>query len=257
MWPDPAARRSVSSHGTGLNTKDAETSTQPTSPASSNDEDEDDMELETIRDEDEGKLDLPIQQPGPTRPPPRRSSTASSLNLRRVATSQRQDSETPSAEGTKSSSPSISTGTASSLTTATLPFTEIPGAMVGSRPEWAHLSPDMQFYLSFFCENITHYHYCMVTDADDFFRSILPAVAIQNDALLFAVVGFAAYHYTMRHRNGKVNEFLQYYNRSVTLLIGCLKRKEPNTLATLMTILQLATIEVTYPNTGPRRDMSS
>jgi len=71
-------------------------------------------------------------------------------------------------------------------------------------------------------------------------------MAIRDEALLYAVVGFAAYHYTLRNSSGKMKEFLQYYNRSVTLLLGFLKRKEKHTAATLLTILQLATIEVSY-----------
>jgi len=84
----------------------------------------------------------------------------------------------------------------------------------------------------------------MANDSDDFFRSILTGMAIRNEALLNAVVGFAAYHYTLKSPNGRIKEFLQYYNRSVSLLLAHLKRKEKHTVATLLTILQLATIEV-------------
>jgi len=67
---------------------------------------------------------------------------------------------------------------------------------------------------------------------------------MRNEALLYAVVGFAAYHHTLKNPNGQINEFLQYYNRSVTLLLAFLKKKEKHSVATLLTILQLATIEV-------------
>ncbi|KAK3933635.1 hypothetical protein QBC46DRAFT_432342 [Diplogelasinospora grovesii] len=96
--------------------------------------------------------------------------------------------------------------------------------------DWSFLSHELQFYLNYFYENITHYHYCMINDSHDFFRSILTSLATRDDALLYAVVGFAAYHYTLTTPNGKIKEFLQYYNQS-------------HSVTTLLTILQLATIE--------------
>jgi hypothetical protein len=113
-----------------------------------------------------------------------------------------------------------------------------------SRPDWTFLPHELQFYLSYFYENITHHHYCVVNDYDDFFRSILTSLAIRNEALLYAVVGFSAYHHAMRNPNGRIHEFLQYYSRSVTLLLECLNKKEKYSVGTLLTILQLATIEV-------------
>jgi hypothetical protein len=74
----------------------------------------------------------------------------------------------------------------------------------------------------------------------------LPSVALRHEALLYAVVGFAAYHYTLKNPNGQIKHFLQYYNKSVTLLLGFLKKKEKHNMGTLLTILQLATIEVGY-----------
>jgi hypothetical protein len=175
---------------------------------------------------------------------PRRTSTNSSLNLQRMGA--RQGSESPSQEGNKSSSPSASTGTASSLTTATYQFSDFSIQGLSSRGDWSHLPPEFRHYLNYFCENMTHYHYCMPSDADDFFRQILPYIAVRNEALLNAVVGFSAYHLTLQNPNGKIHEFLQYYNRSVTLLLGTFKRKEKHNVATLLTILQLATIEVRF-----------
>lgn len=91
----------------------------------------------------------------------------------------------------------------------------------------------------------------MVNDIDNFFGLILPSLAVQsgNEALLNAVVGFAAYHRTAQNPNGRIQDFLQYYNKSVTLLLNCLKRREKQNTATLLTILQLATIEVNLGRT--------
>jgi hypothetical protein len=125
-------------------------------------------------------------------------------------------------------------------------FPDSQGPLVpfSSRPEWARLSRDLQFYLAYYCEHVTYFHYCMVTDADDFFRETLPAMALHDEALLNALVGFAAYHYTVSQPNGKIKDFLQYYNKSVTLLLRSFQQKQGYSLITLMTILQLATIEV-------------
>lgn len=106
------------------------------------------------------------------------------------------------------------------------------------------LNGDAQFYLNYYRDNITHYHYAVVNDCDNFFQEILAGLAIQDEALLYAVVGFAAYHHTLQNPIGEIKDFLHFYNRSVTLLLGFLKRKERHTDLTLLTILQLATIEV-------------
>ncbi|KAK3943875.1 hypothetical protein QBC46DRAFT_361616 [Diplogelasinospora grovesii] len=249
IYPEPTPPKGSTPQGL----KDSSGPSAQTSPTSSNGYDEEDVEqdakLDPIMDEDEDEPESATTQsstPGFPPPRPRRSSTASSsFALQRFATGTRQESETPSFEGTKSSSPSVSTGTTSSLTPAPMQLTDVAPSfsISGTRPDWSFLPHELQFYLNYFYENITHYHYCMVNDSDDFFRSILTSMAIRDEALLYAVVGFAAYHYTLTTPNGKIKEFLQYYNRSVTLLLAFLKKKEKHSVTTLLTILQLATIE--------------
>ncbi|KAA8636639.1 hypothetical protein SMACR_00876 [Sordaria macrospora] len=102
---------------------------------------------------------------------------------------------------------------------------------------------DVHFYLNYYRDNITHYHYSVVNDSDKFFQEILTGLVFQDEGLLYAVVGFAAYHHTLQNPIGEIKDFLHFYNRSVTLLLGFLKRKERHTDLTLLTILQLATIE--------------
>lgn len=200
-------------------------------------EDEQDTKLDTIHDEIEP--DEKAESSSTTRPP--RSWSVTSSNVQRL--SGRQGSETPSQEGNKSSSPSASTVTTASFTTAAYQPSDFP-APAGARPDWSQLPGDFQHYLGWFVENMTHFHYCMGTDHDDFFKTILLHVAVRDEPLLNALVGFSAYHATLQNPNGKVRDFLQYYNKSVTLLLNFLKRKEKYNVATLLTILQLATIEV-------------
>ncbi|KAI1658508.1 hypothetical protein F4813DRAFT_388779 [Daldinia decipiens] len=223
--------------------KDTGALTQEPSPNSSQDEADEEGEksirLEPIIDEEE-----PTEALSPTSylAGLRRTSTTSTSNVYRTTT--RQSSETPSLEGNKSASPAISTATSASIPISfQIPDSSLQSAI--PRPDWSHLPTDLQSHLTYFCENISHYSYGLVNDTDDFFRSILPSLAVQagNEALLNAVVGFSVYHRTIRNPNGKIQDFLRYYNKSVTLLLSYLKRREKQGVATLLTILQLATIE--------------
>lgn len=173
------------------------------------------------------------------------SQTSRSLSVSSCAISQssgRKNSETPSQEGNRSSSPSVSTVTTSSWT-PTPNHSELV-LSPGGRLDWARLPPDFQQYLGYFVENITNYHYSLANDGDDFFHTILPNVAAHFKPLLNALAGFSAYHVTLHNPNGKLQDFLQYYNRSVTQLLSILKRNDTHNVPVLMTILQLATIEV-------------
>lgn len=214
-----------------------------TSPGSSTGaeepEPEPDSKLEPILDEDED-ADDPERQ-GWMYTSSQAPSGATSPNLTKSST--RQSSETPSLDGSKSSH-SGSPATSSTMTPNTHPLSDQSLHVTSALADWSHLPADFQYYLGSFCKNITHYHYCLPNDPDGFFSSLLLNIALHNEALLNAVVGFSAYHETLKNENGKVEDFLKYYNKSVTLLLSSLKRKEPQTVATIVTILQLATIEV-------------
>ncbi|KAI2469381.1 hypothetical protein F4781DRAFT_431428 [Annulohypoxylon bovei var. microspora] len=242
VYPEPSSAKGQTS-GSGLS-KDTAALTQEPSPNSSQDEADEEMErslkLEPIIDEDEPSDGLSPASYSLTEL--RRTSTTSISNVQRSGT--RHSSETPSYDGTKSASPAVSTSTSASFT---ISF-QVPDPALQptvSRPDWSHLPPDLQSYLQYYSENITHYNYGIVNDPDSFFRSILLSLAVQagNEALLNAVVGFSAYHRTVHDPNGKIPDFLRYYNKSVTLLLSYIKRREKQSIATLFTILQLATIE--------------
>ncbi|KAK3318483.1 hypothetical protein B0H66DRAFT_239744 [Apodospora peruviana] len=243
IYPEPAPSKGSS----GLGSRDSTGQSQQTSPSSSHGGDDDDDDagqesnLDPIMDEEDEPESATTQSSAPIFPL-RRPSTTSLFGLQRVATGSRQDSETPSFERNKgSSSPSALASTANPLAPGAIHLPESPTS--SARPDWSFLPHELQVYLNYFYENITHYHYCMVNDSYNFFRSILTGMAIRNEALLYAVVGFAAYHHTLKNPDGRIREFLQYYNRSVSLLLTHLKRKEKHNVATLLTILQLATIE--------------
>lgn len=195
------------------------------------------MKLETIPDEDETQDALVGTLSSQTS----RTMSTTSSNLQLYGA--RHSSETPSQEGNKSSSPSISTVTSGSMAAHAVQasdFSNIPD----EQASWSKLPPDFRHYLNFYLENITNYHYCLVNDGDDFFKTILPQIAMRSEPLLNALVGFSAYHVTLQNPKGKLQDFLQYYTKSVTLLLSSLKRNDTHNISTLLTILQLATIEV-------------
>lgn len=117
--------------------------------------------------------------------------------------------------------------------------TQLPG-----NNKWQQLPQDVKFYLHYARNKLTSYHWGFKYYESAFLRTTLLEVAVRFEPLLYAVVGFAAYHHTLTKTNGKLHDFLDYYNKSVTLLRRSLLQNEKHTLATLLTILQLATIEV-------------
>lgn len=111
---------------------------------------------------------------------------------------------------------------------------------------WSHLSQDLQFYLDYHTTRLNYHHYFFKHDANHFLHNILVEHALQYDPLLYAVVGFAAFQLTVTRPDGKIQDFLGYYNKSVSLLRKSLVENQKHTDATMLTILQLATFEVRW-----------
>ena len=109
---------------------------------------------------------------------------------------------------------------------------------------FSKLPREMQYYLNYHQQYIDYHHYFFKHDATHFVNTTLLELALEYDPLLYAVVGFAAYHRTLRKPKGKVQDFLGYYNRSVQLLLKSLQDDQKHTDATILTILQLAAFEV-------------
>ena len=112
--------------------------------------------------------------------------------------------------------------------------------------KWRNLRPDLAFYMDYHKKHITHFHYSFKVDRLNWLHTEFLDLAVNNEALLFAVVGFAAYHYTLQNPTGKIQDFLKYYNASVTALRESLQRNLRPTVTTMLTILQLASIEVCW-----------
>lgn len=215
-------------------------------------EDEDEVERsKAIPDEDDGISDA--QQPHSlSKSENRRASVGQFLTRQKSFT--RRESETPSLVQDKGLSPSPSTEgsvgyPAYSPGTLTRPRGQVPNLTPeqgGLMNDWSHLPPDLQFYLSYFCENVTHNHYAMKHDSEDFLQMDFLDAALRNEALLYAVVGFSAFQHTLTNPRGKMQDFLQYYNKAVSLLLRLLTRGERHNIGILLTMLQLATIEVSF-----------
>lgn len=186
------------------------------SPGSSSDEfgDEEAAQehLEAIPDEDEVSNDFA------------RSSSLSKYGMQQSNTSQfmsgktRYDSETPSLIQDKGASPTPSTEgsigyaahDAIALSRHKRTRLPLPSSNTDAlRTDWSHLPLDLQFYLTYFCENITHLHYSLKFDSGNFLRTTFLDAALRNESLLFAVVGFSAFQRTLHTSRGKMQDFLQ------------------------------------------------
>lgn len=111
----------------------------------------------------------------------------------------------------------------------------------------AHLTEDLRFYLIFHQEVLTFRHYLLKDFMDRFVHQTVTELALQYEPLLYAVVGFAAYHHCVQSGNGKLYNFLKYYNKALILLRESLSSREKHSEATLVTVLVLTTFEVTSP----------
>jgi hypothetical protein len=107
-----------------------------------------------------------------------------------------------------------------------------------------HMSKDVQFYLNYFKEHITHHHYSLKGDSENFLKGEFLAYALKYEPLKYAVVGYAAYFHTISQPDGRMSTFLQFYNESVSRLRVSITSGKKQGLTTFLTILQLASIEV-------------
>lgn len=105
------------------------------------------------------------------------------------------------------------------------------------------LKPDIQKYLQFQRDEMTHYHYFFKLDPYDFVHGEFIDQALSYEPLLYAAVGFAAYHYEFRQPNAKLSHFLGYHSKALSMLRKSLESHTQYTEAMLLTVLQLATFE--------------
>ncbi|MCJ1397549.1 hypothetical protein MMC11_000743 [Xylographa trunciseda] len=109
--------------------------------------------------------------------------------------------------------------------------------------QWSHLDKDIQHFLHYHQTHLTYHHYFFKHGGAHFVHNTLLETALEYKPLLYALVGFAAFHETTKNPNGKIGDFLEWYNKSVMKLLKYLKAGRKHNEATLLTILQLAAFE--------------
>lgn len=91
---------------------------------------------------------------------------------------------------------------------------------------------------------MSHHHYSLKRDSGNFLKTDFLEKAYQYEPLRYAVVGYAAYFHTLSKPEGRISNFLKYYNESVSKLRASITKNKKQGLSTFLTILQLASIEV-------------
>jgi hypothetical protein len=161
------------------------------------------------------------------------------------ATTRRDPSKTPSLTYEKSPSPSTEGSATMAAGAARFqPRTASKGGRQALPRSGNELPSNVRFLLNYYREHLSHHHYGFKYDGANFLKTTFLEIAVRYEPLLYGVTGFAAYHHTLTKPDGKIQDFLSYYNRSVSLLRLSLKQNPRPTIATLLTILQLATMEV-------------
>jgi hypothetical protein len=158
----------------------------------------------------------------------------------------RDSSHTPGSVLDQSTSPSTE---ASSIPPTARPSLSRKGSMQASKlaPPIKGLPSkilDVQFYLDYFRNNITIHHYSLKRDTHSFLKGEFYAQAMKFEPLKYAVAGYAAYFHTLSQPDGRMSTFLHFYNESVSRLRATITKNKKQGLATFLTILQLASIEV-------------
>jgi len=122
------------------------------------------------------------------------------------------------------------------------------------RKPGSHLAQNLQYYLDYWLNHLTCHHYFLKDDSNHFLHTLVFEQALAYEPLLYAIVGFGAFQMTVKRVDGRIQDFLGYYNESVSLLRKSLAKNETHTDATILTILQLATFEVCIIIRGTERN---
>jgi len=198
--------------------------------------------LEPIIDEEEpdgaGYTSRPLPSSGAGPSQPNLHKTQSSQSLQKRSMKQVSDagaftvdpSSSPSTEESRFDSRSVRSLSTSHSISELLSITRLPD--------------DLRFYLNFHQEFISHEHFFLRTGSARFIHHSIVELALGYEPLLYALVGFSAYHHTLQTPGGKLYTFLKYYNKALVLLRKSLGSGEEHTEATLCTVLMLTTFEV-------------
>jgi hypothetical protein len=195
--------------------------------------------LDPIIDEEEPVSATSESRPSPpatTKPDSHESQTSQSLRKRSIKHTEVpsfiKEESPPSTESSRFESMSVRSGSIGHST----------AEMISN----ARLPDDLRFYLNFHLDFLTTPHFFLRQSCSRFIQHNLIELALQYEPLLYALVGFSAYHHTLQSPGGKLFTILKYYNKALVLLRKSLGSGEEHGEATLCTVLVLTTFEVSY-----------
>lgn len=203
--------------------------------------------LEPIPDEEDetegaesGTQPSPVSSTAKSRPELQKSQSTQSLRKRSV--NQASDSGSLLLQREQGSSPSTESSQYESMSARSASVGHTTLEPLSN----ARLPDDLRFYLNFHQESMTPHHYFLRQNSTRFIHQSIVELALQYEPLLYALVGFSAYHHTLHTPRGKLYTFLKYYNTALVLLRKSLGSGEEHNEATLITVLVLTTFEVSY-----------
>lgn len=105
----------------------------------------------------------------------------------------------------------------------------------------------MRYFLHYLDEHMLSLHYSVRIDPANFFSNPFIKMMLSDDspALLNAAIAYAVYSSSFPNSDTDITVWLEYYNKSITNLAQSLAGGK-RTIATLATILQLATLEHSF-----------
>ena len=244
-YPEPASNKS------GSRPKKSEKGAQA-SEASSNEWEDEEGERADEEDEEEQQrevFDSKIHRPSTAIARGKegnltKKKSSHSLGKKKHARRQLDPATMPNVDKSKSPSTDVSSGPSRDTERFTSPSTNSSIGSPKAGVDFGHLKSDLQFYLNYHQQNLTHHHYFLKHDPQNFIHTRYLEIAVSYEPLLYAVVGFAAFHHTLKQPEGKIEDFLSYYNRSVLLFRRSLQHSQKHTEQMLLTVLQLASFEV-------------
>ncbi|KAF8457780.1 hypothetical protein BGX38DRAFT_1085975 [Terfezia claveryi] len=135
-------------------------------------------------------------------------------------------------------------GTESSAATspANLLCRTVSQASLSPGPQIGNLPSDPQPWIVYHMHQLTYHHYLLKSDNTKFFNTTFIDFTMKNEALLYAVAAFSAFHWSVGNKAGSCQTFLEFYNIAVQKLRKSIANGK-YTMATLITILQLASFE--------------
>lgn len=121
---------------------------------------------------------------------------------------------------------------------------QLKSGHVTTSAKFTSLPKDVRYYIRYHKEQISRHHYAIKYDWGDFMKTTFLEIALGYEPLLYAVCAFASFFHQLSLPNGRMHVFLGYYDKSVRLLRQALIKSTRHSIATLLTVLQLASFEV-------------